>query len=204
MDEPDLILPKFWRKLSPRMMILGQVPQFKNLSQGTVRYFCYMNTFKIFQDGEKIEIPNGGIVLKGNLIHSEKDLKQGLDDMVQVILKSDAEGTWTCKSQDYLVFMEFNEVVDFTEEPLTEEYVTSKYKEAQLIKFKKNCAEAFRARLDRFENDPDQGKAYYENNMAHIVSRDLEILDEEEIKEGYDVLEGILALISAGVLTFIV
>ena len=75
MDEPDLILPKFWRKLSPRMIILGQVPQFKNLSQATVKYFCYMNTFKIFQDGEKIEIPNGGIVLKGNLIHSEKELK---------------------------------------------------------------------------------------------------------------------------------
>lgn len=124
--------------------------------------------------------------------------------MVQVILKSDAEGTWTCKSQDYLVFMEFNDVVDFTEEPLTEDYVTTKYKEAQLIKFKKNCAEAFRARLDRFENDPDQGKSYYENNMAHIVSRDLEILDEEEIKEGYDVLEGILAIVAAAVLTFIV
>lgn len=40
--------------------------------------------------------------------------------------------------------------------------------------------------------------------MAHIVSRDLEILDEEEIKEGYDVLEGILAIVSAAVLTFIV
>lgn len=100
--------------------------------------------------------------------------------------------------------MEFNDVIEFTDQPLTEELVNKKYKEAQLIKFKKNCAEAFRARIERFQNDPDQGKSYYENNMAHIVSRDLEILDEEEIKEGYDVTEGILAIIAAGVLTFIV
>jgi hypothetical protein len=77
-------------------------------------------------------------VLKGNL-NQVAPLKQGLADWVQVILKKDVEGDgtpWIAKSPTYVVVMEFNEVVEFTDEPLTEEYVNTKYKEAQSIKFK--------------------------------------------------------------------
>lgn len=184
------------------MMILGQVDQCKKLTQAAVKFFCYMNTFKIYQTGAEVTLPSGGIVLKGNLSKADTPLKQKLDDMVQVILKKDADGTWTAKSNDYVVVMEFNEVLDVTDEPMTEDYVNSKYKEAQLIKFKKNCAEAFRARIERYNNDEDHGKAYYENNMAHIVSRDLEALDEEELKEDNDLQEGVFALFYAALLTF--
>lgn len=40
--------------------------------------------------------------------------------------------------------------------------------------------------------------------MAHIVSRDLELQDEDQIKEGFEVQEGLIAIVAAGVLTFIV
>lgn len=73
-EDPDLILPKFYRKMSPRYMILAEVPQFKNLSQGTVKFFCYMNTFKVYKDKAVVALPNGGIVLKGNLKHSDRPL----------------------------------------------------------------------------------------------------------------------------------
>lgn len=120
------------------MIILGEVPQFKNLTQSAVKFFCYMSTFKVYQNGDEVSLPYGGIVLKGNL-NQVAPLKQGLADWVQVILKKDVEGDgtpWIAKSPTYVVVMEFNEVVEFTDEPLTEEYVNTKYKEAQSIKFK--------------------------------------------------------------------
>ena len=59
-------------------------------------------------------------------------------------------------------------------------------------------------RIEKYQNEPDQGRSYYENNMAHIVSRDLELQDEDQIKEGFEVQEGLIAIVAAGALTFIV
>lgn len=155
-EDKQFYYPKVWKKVASRVLTLskyelGKDDIFKNLSEEALKFICAMCEVKIYGD-ESVDMSLGGIVLNGRAFLPE----EGPHSDPGPVLRYIAPGSGTYKYVEMpgaaksVVIMHFpdSDVMDMSTKILDEDQVREAYKKVQLARFKQNCREAFKKRVE--------------------------------------------------------
>jgi hypothetical protein len=69
LDNDPVKLLKYWNHLAYRRVFIhaGELPQISVMTVGKVKELCRMCDLKIYKNGEKVDLRDGGILIRGGL-----------------------------------------------------------------------------------------------------------------------------------------